>query len=66
MNPQQIQPNDWIFASAIFGEKAYKVFDVIKIGEHCAEIKTGYGTATFSLLLGENNWRYAVQSDLGQ
>ena len=65
MNPQQIQAGEWIFASAIFGEKAYKVFDIIKIGANSAEIKTGYGTATFSLLLGENNWRYAVQSDLG-
>ena len=64
MNPQQIQANEWIFVDAIFGARPYKVESVRKIGANGAEIKTAYGTATFSVLLGENNWRYAVQSDL--
>jgi len=66
MNPQELQIGQWIFADAIFGARPYKIDGIRNIGENGAEIKTAYGTATFSIMIGESNWRYATMSDLGK
>ena len=64
MNVQQLKVGDWIFTKAIFGEGVYKVLEVVKNVGAGVEVKTSYGTATFSLMLSNNNCRHAIQSDL--
>ena len=58
-----IEVGSWIFANAIFGERAYKVLS-IKHNNHGALVGTSYGTATFSLCLGGDNWRFATMDDI--
>ncbi len=64
MNTKTLEIGGWIFANAIFGKRAYKILGIKQIGDNGAEIKTSYGTATFSILIGDNNWRYATYADI--
>jgi|19_taG_2_1085344.scaffolds.fasta_scaffold02417_8 transcription termination factor Rho len=62
---QNIKDHGFIFASAIFGERAYKVLDVAE-KNFGFEIKTHYNNATFSIMVSKTegaNWRLATGDD---
>jgi hypothetical protein len=62
-NTNEIKVGSWIYTTTQFGTKVYKVLSVKTFGKG-VEVGTSFGTATFSLFLGADNWRFAVQSDI--